>query len=181
MLELEISKYEEELLMDAARIPVLIRPQKKLGKRILHRNTKIFSAEDWVKNSDGKQALPKSPMHIAQVRDITSQVTAITLDAPTSLGLLIPIKRTKTCGIPKYPRPQAKPEKIAKEASVGCAKLPSCNGLAELLKDKKPGMSESIDATCSTPPTEIIVPKNTTTKAVHIKMLCIKSVVHTLK
>ena len=47
------------------------------------------------------------PMKMATAMEITTQTEAILLEIVSSFSLRMPMKRSRICGIPKYPRPQA--------------------------------------------------------------------------
>ena len=53
---------------------------------------------------------PIIPMKIATVIEITTHTLAILLDIFSLFSSLIPIKRRRICGIPKYPSPHARVE-----------------------------------------------------------------------
>ena len=52
------------------------------------------------------------PIKVATNNEITTQIVATLRDIVNFFASLIAIKRRRICGIPKYPRPQAKVETI---------------------------------------------------------------------
>lgn len=65
-----------------------------------------------VRKASGYSTLPIIPIATAAVREISHQIVAILLEKVSSFVFLIAINFNKTCGMPKYPRPQESVEII---------------------------------------------------------------------
>ena len=102
--------YDEDELMDAAKMPDTTMPHIKLGSNACETTMKMFSAADWVANWVGIMARPTRPMHTPQASETTHQVVAMMRDFLISSELRMDRKRTSTCGMPKYPSPHASME-----------------------------------------------------------------------
>ena len=93
--------YEDEELMDAAKMPDTTMPHMKLGSSACETTMKMFSAADCVTNCVGIIARPTKPMHTPHASDTTHHVVAMIRDFLISSELRIDRNRTSTCGIPK--------------------------------------------------------------------------------
>ncbi len=109
-----ISRYESDELIVDAKIPAIAIPASTVGSKLVDITINIFSAELAVCNSVGYKALPIKPIETAANKDIAHQIVAILLDLVSSEFFLIAIKRSKTCGIPKYPSPHESVDIIVK-------------------------------------------------------------------
>ena len=91
-------------------MPETTRPHIKEGKIILERTMKMLSALACVRNSVGITARPIRPIDTALNKEITTHTVAMRRDLRSSQEWVALMKRIRTCGIPKYPNPHAKPE-----------------------------------------------------------------------
>ena len=101
MAEAPMIMYEDEELIDAAKMPDTTMPHMKLGSNACDTTMKMFSAAACVANCVGIMARPTRPMHTPHAREITHQVVAIIRDLRISSELRMDRKRTSTCGMPK--------------------------------------------------------------------------------
>ncbi len=102
--------------MVAARIPAMITPARSGWKRSCARLAKTFSAPLWERSaaSVGKSFRPRIPIKTATESETTTQTVAIRRERVSSSPRRIAIKRSRTCGIPKYPSPQESVERIVR-------------------------------------------------------------------
>ena len=96
---------DEEIV--AANMPAITTPAIIGGKKEVDKVINMFSALEPVRCEVGKSCLPTIPINTATSKDITTHTIAILLDGLSSFSDLIAINLSKTCGIPKYPKPQA--------------------------------------------------------------------------
>ena len=98
--------------MVAARMPAITSPARAAGSRLVERRMKIFSASEAVVRAVGKRVRPTTPMNTATVREITTHTVAMRREAFSSPSRRMAMNRSSTWGIPKYPRPQARVERM---------------------------------------------------------------------
>ena len=96
-----ISRYEDEELIDAAKMPDTTTPHMNGGRIIWDSTMNTFSAWACVAKSTGMMTRPTKPMQMPQASDTTHHTTAMTRDFFTSSAERMPMKRTSTCGMPK--------------------------------------------------------------------------------
>ena len=87
--------------MVAAKMPAITRPASRAGSRLVAMMIRIFSAEAEVSRAVGKSARPMIPMKTAAAREMTTHTVAMRRDMVNFFSLLIAMKRSSTCGIPK--------------------------------------------------------------------------------
>lgn len=96
-----MSRYDDAEDIEAARMPETTMPQRKDGSIMRESTMKMLSAADCVSSSVGMRKRPMMPMPMAQKMETTIQTMAMIRDCFTSCSLLMPMKRTNTCGMPK--------------------------------------------------------------------------------
>ena len=99
--EPEMSRYEDDEDIDAAKMPDTTKPHINDGKIMFESTIKMLSALAWVKNCVGMTARPIRPIETALNNEITTHTVAIRRDLRSSLECVALMKRIKTWGMPK--------------------------------------------------------------------------------
>ncbi len=160
------SSCESEVDIVAARMPARITPAntnkiKLLPPSFCANTINIVSGSPIFLTT----AAPIIPISKAENREMTTHTVAILREVFNSFSLRIAIKRSSTCGIPKYPSPHASVEIIVIKPYG--ADLPvSGTKLRTMLKN--PGIDLAFSTTPSIPPATLMPKNKITTSATDI-------------
>ena len=110
--------------------------------------------------------------------EITTQMIATRRDRPSSCSERMPMNRSSTCGMPKYPRPHARQEAIDKNPYGLLAPktfTSVVDGVAVRTMEKKPSYCFTLAMTVLMPPADATESTRIRTRTVTITTPCIKS------